>query len=160
MTNIITFRGNVSSEDYGIFVKINPGRLVFTFGSFTNPKKGATLDAVAAEVLQSITGLPATLLGSVTAAPTAAPAGAAAVQINGAEEVECEIISDIQIGQPGQLLRIDVLTLLQPSHWPRCGRSNPLRRGADSAGSEFELQILGHHRWDYRRFIPYPWAGG
>ncbi len=100
MTNIITFRGNVSSEDYGIFVKINPGRLVFTFGSFTNPKRGATLDAVAAEVLQSITGLPATLLGSVTAAPTAAPAGAAAVQINGAEEVECEIISDIQIGQP------------------------------------------------------------
>jgi hypothetical protein len=96
MTNIITFRGTVSSENYGIFVKINPGRLAFTYGSFTNPKKGATPDEVATTVLQSITNLPTALLGSVTAAS----AGDAAVQINGAEEVECRIISDIQIGQP------------------------------------------------------------
>jgi len=92
----ITFSGTVPSEDYGIFVKINPGRLAFTFGSFTNPKKGATPDEVATAVLQSITNLPPALLGSVTAAL----GGAGAIQINGAEEVECRIISDIQIGQP------------------------------------------------------------
>ncbi len=100
ITNVITFSGSVPSDNYGIFVKINPGRLAFTFGSFVNPKKNATPDAVATAVLQSliqsITNVPPVESQSVAAALS----GAAAVQINAAEEVECRIIPDIQIGQP------------------------------------------------------------
>ena len=95
-TNVVKFAGKVSSGDYGIFVKIDPGRLAFTFGCFTNPKKEASLDDVAAAVLQSFAALPDSLKGTVTAES----GGAAAVKINGAEEVECRIISDIQVGQP------------------------------------------------------------
>ena len=99
-TNVITFSGTVPSDNYGIFVKINPGRSAFTWGSFVNPKKNATPDAVATAVLQSITqsitNLPPTEVGSVTAKL----AGTTGVQINTAEEVECRIIPDIQIGQP------------------------------------------------------------
>ena len=99
-TNVITFSGTVPSDNYGIFVKINPGRLAYTFGSFVNPKKNALPDAVASDVLQSvmqsIQNMPPIESGSITAVP----AGATAIQINAAEEVECRIIPDIQIGQP------------------------------------------------------------
>jgi hypothetical protein len=91
----IEFRGPVSTGDYGIFVKIDPGGLKFTSGSFYNPPKGQTPESVAQAVCDSITGLPAELLGAVTASVSGNT-----VQINNAQHVECRILSDIRVGQP------------------------------------------------------------
>jgi hypothetical protein len=91
----IQFAGPVSTADYGIFVKIDPGGLKFTLGSFCNPQKGQTPESVAQGVCDSITGLPAELLGAVTASVSGG-----AVQINNAQHVECRILSDIRVGQP------------------------------------------------------------
>jgi hypothetical protein len=91
----IKFEGQVSTEDYGIFVKINPGGLKFTVSSFTNPQKGQTPESVAQAVCDSITGLPAELLGTITASSSGKT-----VQINNIEHVECRILSDIRVGQP------------------------------------------------------------
>jgi hypothetical protein len=93
--NTIEFEGQVSTENYGIFVKINPGGLKFTVSSFTNPPKGQDPAGVAQAVSDSIAGLPVDLLGGVTAS-----ASEKTVQINNAEHVECRILSDIRVGQP------------------------------------------------------------
>jgi hypothetical protein len=95
MENDLTFDGQVVTEDYGIFVKINPGGLSFTFGAFTNPQKGASPNDVAQAVSTAITGLPAALRGAVTAVPSDN-----VVKISNAAYVECRIVSDIRVGQP------------------------------------------------------------
>ena len=97
-TNGIIFSGKVSTENYGIFLKITPGGTGYTFGSFTNPKKGATMEDVAQAVLTAIHGDPANpnpLLGNVgvtSAGPT--------ITVTNAQTVDCTVVKDIQVGQP------------------------------------------------------------
>jgi hypothetical protein len=93
--NDLSFDGQVATEDYGIFVKINPGGVKFTFGTFTNPQKGQSLSDVAQVVSAAIGGLPASLRGAVTATPSDN-----VVKISNAQYVECRIVSDIRVGQP------------------------------------------------------------
>jgi hypothetical protein len=93
--NIIKFEGDVSTGDYGIFVKMNPGGLKFTVGSFTNPKKAQSLEDVSQAVADSITQLPADLRGAISAG-----AAGKTVNVNNAEQVECRVLSDIRVGQP------------------------------------------------------------
>jgi hypothetical protein len=102
-TSTIEFDGSVAAENYGIFVRINPGGARFTFGSFTNPAKGQTPTQVAAKVAQAIQDVPDfvppggtnALRGNVTASSTGT-----IVTVTSAEEVECRVVSDIQVGQP------------------------------------------------------------
>jgi hypothetical protein len=94
-SNAITFDGQVSGEDYGIYVKINPGGLKFTFGSFLNPKKDTSPNDVATAVSAAINGLPADLRGAVTASPSGN-----AVNLNNVEHAECRVVGDIRVGQP------------------------------------------------------------
>lgn len=94
----IDFSGEISGDDYGIFVNVNPGGTRPTLGVHYRPAKGATLSAIASDVASAINALPATLRGSpnpVTAQPTAAR-----VSVAGGQEVECIIHSDRQVGQP------------------------------------------------------------
>lgn len=91
----VTFAGKVSSENYGIFLNINPGGSNFTVGSFTNPKKGRDLVGLADDVAKAINAIPAPMRGTVSATP-----GGAKVTITHAQQVECRIVGDIQVGQP------------------------------------------------------------
>ncbi len=91
----IDFRGEVSGDDYGIFTNVNAGGTQATFGVYTQPAKGATLSSIAQSVAKSISDLPAAVRGSVTATPNAAR-----VTFGNAQEVECVIKSDRQVGQP------------------------------------------------------------
>lgn len=97
-TNGIIFSGEVATENYGIFLKITPGGTGYTFGSFTNPKKGATMEDVAQAVLAAIHGDPGNpnpLLGNVgvtSAGPT--------ITVTNAQTVDCAVVKDIQVGQP------------------------------------------------------------
>jgi hypothetical protein len=102
-TSEVRFEGEVSTENYGIFLRINPGGVRFTFGSFTNPAKGQNMAAVASRVAQDIQNVPDfvpsggtnALRGDVTASSTDAT-----ITVKNAQEVECRIVSDIQVGQP------------------------------------------------------------
>jgi len=97
-TNGIIFSGNVATENFGIFLKITPGGTVYTFGSFTNPKKGATMEEVAQAVFASIHGDPANpnpLLGNVVVTQTGGT-----LMIKNAQTVGCTVVKDIQVGQP------------------------------------------------------------
>jgi hypothetical protein len=97
-TNGIIFSGKVATENYGIFLKITPGGTGYTFGSFTNPKKGATMEDVAQAVSAGINGGPGNpnpLLGTVSvtsAGPT--------ITVTNAQTVDCTVVKDIQVGQP------------------------------------------------------------
>jgi hypothetical protein len=93
--NDLSFEGVAATGDYGIYVKINPGGVKFTFGTFTNPQKGQNSNDIAQAVSAAFSRLPASLLGDVTAVPTDN-----VVRINNAQYVECRIVSDIRVGQP------------------------------------------------------------
>jgi hypothetical protein len=93
--NDLSFDGVAATEDYGIYVKINPGGVKFTFGTFTNPQKGQNSSDIAKAVSAAFSRLPSSLRGNVTAVPTDN-----IVKISNAQYVECRIVSDIRVGQP------------------------------------------------------------
>jgi hypothetical protein len=94
-TSVITFSGEVSSADYGIFVSVNPGGSNFSFGAFVNPKKNQSLSDVAAAVSDALNAVQPNTKGTVTASHSGST-----VTVNSAQEVECRFTSDIQVGQP------------------------------------------------------------
>ena len=101
-THVLTLFGEVSSENYGIYVRINPGGARASFGSFVSPAKGQKLDAIAQAVAQSINR-------SVQSINTADPAANLTVNaspngnkvtVTNAAQMECFTQSDVQVGQP------------------------------------------------------------
>ena len=57
----IDFTGDVSGDDYGIYINVNPGgalnslsSLPSTFGIYTQPAKGWTLSAIAQDVAKAM----------------------------------------------------------------------------------------------------------
>ncbi|HEY2739484.1 MAG TPA: hypothetical protein VGK45_13840, partial [Thermoanaerobaculia bacterium] len=99
----IDFTGDVSGDDYGIFVNINPGgelnplsSVPSTFGVYTHPARGSTLSAIAQSVAKAINDLPVVPVRG----PVTATASGARVTVSNAQEVECIIKSDCRIGQP------------------------------------------------------------
>lgn len=93
--NVLVFGGTVPTENYGVFVNINPGGAAQTFGVFHNPPEKQALQALAKDVAKLIGDLPATLRGAVTAVPTESK-----VTIANAEQVDVWVQTDIQVGQP------------------------------------------------------------
>jgi hypothetical protein len=91
----ITFQGAVPGPDYGIFTNVNLGGARATFGVYTNPRQGATPSAIATAVAQALNALPAAVRSGVTAT-----ASGARVTVGGAQEVECVVKQDRQVGQP------------------------------------------------------------
>ena len=110
----VTFTGEVSGDDYGIFTSVDAGGLRPTCGVYTNPAKGATLSSIATAVADAINKLPANVKGPVTATATANT-----INFGHTETVQCVVKSDNGGRSTGQQLRLAVLALLQPSHRPR-----------------------------------------
>jgi hypothetical protein len=95
VSNKVTFTGEVSGEDYGIFTSADAGGLTASTGVFTQPKKGDTLSSIASAVAQAFSNLPATVRGDISATATAN-----AVTFDKAETAMSVIKSDMQVGQP------------------------------------------------------------
>jgi hypothetical protein len=128
----IDFTGNVSGDDYGIFVNINPGgalnplsSLPSTFGVYTHPARGSTLSAIAQSVAKAINDLPVVPVRG----PVSATASGARVTVSNAQEVECAIKSDCRIGQPSASFASSCSTCLNQ----RIGRVIDARIDVDTA---------------------------
>jgi hypothetical protein len=94
-TKLLSFDGQApAKEHYGVFVRLNAGGRFVTFGIFFDPA-GKTPTGVATEVATAINRRDALLHGPLVATPFGA-----VVKIDGAQEVECLIQSDVRIGQP------------------------------------------------------------
>jgi hypothetical protein len=144
----IDFTGDVSGDDYGIFVNVNPGgaldslsSLPSTFGIYTHPAKGSTLSAIAEDVAKAIMDLPVVpIRGAVTAT-----ASGARVSVSNAEEVECFIESDCRIGQPSASFASSCSTCLNQ----RIGRVLDARLDIDTAlvqldaGQSYKPEVEG-----------------
>lgn len=88
----VTFSGKVSGDLYGVYVVMNAAGPSPTSGVFTPLVKAMTLIDVANAVATSISTMG---IAGITASPTDAT-----VQIKGVTEFECEITSDVRVGQP------------------------------------------------------------
>jgi hypothetical protein len=91
----LVFDGDVSDENYGIYVRVNADGVRRTCGVFLNPSKNQNPTSIASAIATSFNNLPATYRGSVTASPTGA-----AINFDTAQSVDCSIRSDIRVGQP------------------------------------------------------------
>ncbi|WP_260735074.1 trypsin-like serine protease [Tunturiibacter lichenicola] len=91
----VTFTGEVSGDNYGIFTRVNQGGVKATCGVFTNPARGDTLTSIADAIAQAFTNLPDNVRGVVTASQAANT-----VTFHDAEAVSCVVVGDIQVGQP------------------------------------------------------------
>jgi hypothetical protein len=91
----VTFTGEVSDDNYGIFTRVNQGGVKATCGVFTNPARGDTLASIAEAIAQAFAKLPDNVRGAVTASQAANT-----VTFNGAEAVSCFVGGDSQVGQP------------------------------------------------------------
>jgi hypothetical protein len=102
-TSVLTFRGQVPNEDYGIFLDINPGGTRPTFGAFVNPASGANLSSIAESVAESINSVTASInkgLAPADRLKVHAERSGAQITITDAQEIECTIRGDIRVGQP------------------------------------------------------------
>jgi hypothetical protein len=91
----VTFTGEVSDDNYGIFARVNQGGVKATCGVFTNPARGDSLSSIAVAIAKAFTDLPDNVRGIVTATQAANT-----VTFNNAEAVSCVVQGDIQVGQP------------------------------------------------------------
>lgn len=101
-THILTFFGEVSSDTYGIYVRINPGGTRASFGAFVSPAKGQNLNAIAEAVAKSINSVVQSINAAdpaVNLTVNASPNGHK-VTVTNAAEMECFTQSDVQVGQP------------------------------------------------------------
>jgi hypothetical protein len=100
----IDFSGEVSDDNYGIFINANLGGLRHpTFGAFFHPTKRMALSDIAEQLVTAINNLPSELRNIGTAAtPILATASRnnAQITISHVQEVECIIKSDCRVGQP------------------------------------------------------------
>jgi hypothetical protein len=89
--NVISFSGRVAGDDYGIYTTVNAGGAPHSFGVFMQPGKNTPLGAIASSIAGNLStlGMP-----GVTAV-----ANAEQITVNGAQEIECAISSDIRVGQ-------------------------------------------------------------
>ena len=89
--NEITLIGK-ASDDYGVFVNWNSGGIVPTRGVFTPVRKGSELAEIANAIAGAINGraLPG----------ISATANGQKVIITGAQQVECDVSTDMRVGQP------------------------------------------------------------
>jgi hypothetical protein len=90
--NEITFIGK-TSDSYGIFTNWNGGKgVVASDGVFTRVRKGMTLTDVATRVAATIHALG---LPNLDASSTGSK-----VIINGAQQADCDVSTDVRVGQP------------------------------------------------------------
>ncbi|MGI9068600.1 MAG: hypothetical protein ACR2HX_19630 [Pyrinomonadaceae bacterium] len=89
--NEITFKGKVT-DNYGIFTNWNVGGLVPTAGVYTQVRKGSGLSGVATDIAAAVNGRG---LPSINATATGST-----VRLTGSQQVECDVSSDVRIGQP------------------------------------------------------------
>lgn len=89
--NEITLVGK-ASDNYGVFTNWNSGGIVPTHGVYTPVRKGSELAEVATAIAAAINGQ---LLPGINAA-----ANGPKVSIAGAQQVECDVSTDMRIGQP------------------------------------------------------------
>jgi hypothetical protein len=95
-TTTATFNNSADSDNYGVFLNINPGGPAASFGIYVNPAKGTSASEVAKAVANAFAPpFPASLLGSVTVTQTNNT-----VSVSNAEEIECHISNDMRVGQP------------------------------------------------------------
>jgi hypothetical protein len=101
---VIDLSGEVSDDNYGIFININLGGLRHpTFGAFFHPPKRMALSTIADKLATAINALPIGLRTSGTVdAPilSTATANNKRITIDHAQEVECIIKRDCRVGQP------------------------------------------------------------
>jgi hypothetical protein len=95
MGTLLTFSGNVSDEDYGIYLRVNADGTRPTSGVFLNPDKGQDLSSIASAIAKSFNDLSTDYRGNVTASPDKAT-----ISFPNAQSVGCTITSDIRVGQP------------------------------------------------------------
>ena len=93
--NKVTFTGEVSGDDYGVFTSADAGGIKASAGVFTQPKKGDTLSSIASGVEQAFGALAPNVRGSIVAQATANT-----VSFDHAETVMCVAKSDMEVGQP------------------------------------------------------------
>jgi hypothetical protein len=91
----LLFDGDVSDENYGIYVRVNADEARRTCGVFLNPSKDQDTTSIASAIATSFNNLPANYRGNVTASPTGP-----AINFDTAQSVDCSIRSDIRVGQP------------------------------------------------------------
>lgn len=89
--NVITLQGRLS-DDYGIYANLNTDGTQPSHGVFTPVGKKDSLASVASLIAGSINGLK-------LAGIHATEAGSQ-ITVNGAKEVECDITTDVRVGQP------------------------------------------------------------
>jgi hypothetical protein len=97
---VIDLSGEVSDDDYGIFINVNLGGLRHpTFGAFFHPAKRMALSDIAGQLATAINALPSGLRTAGTNLSMATASGTR-ITISNAQEVECIIKSDCRVGQP------------------------------------------------------------
>jgi len=91
----LVFTGNVSDENYGIYLRVNADGARPTCGVFLNPGEDQDLSSIASTIAASFNKLPADYRGSVTANPTGTT-----INFTSAQSVDCAISRDLRVGQP------------------------------------------------------------
>jgi hypothetical protein len=88
---VISVKGRVSGNHYGLFTNVNLGGIQPTHGTFTALTKDQSLTSIASAIAQAITSMN---LAGVTATPTGFD-----VKVTGAQAIECDVWHDVRVGQ-------------------------------------------------------------
>ena len=102
LRHVLTLFGEVPSDTYGIYVRINPGGARASFGAFVSPAKKQNLNAIAEAVAKSINSVVQSINSADPAANLTVNASSNGhrVTVTNAAEMECFTQSDVQVGQP------------------------------------------------------------